>query len=211
MKGLSYATVRSYLAGVSYYTKLQGHQDPTNQFLVCKLLQGLKRMKHTKDTRLPITKQLLQDIISILPRVCFNNYETMLYSAAFSIAFYGLLRVSEVVVTGKTSDRVLMIENLYIDHNDLSLYIGVIFSKTDQIGRGTTLHIKSTGDITCAYLSINKFLALRPHSKGPLFCYFGGSPMTRYQFTSVLYLPSIRIQRHTNHTHLELGQAQKWQ
>ena len=59
----------------------------------------------------------------------------MLYSAAFSIAFYGLLRVSEVAVTGKTSDGVLMIENLYIDHNDLSLYIGVIFSKTDQTGR----------------------------------------------------------------------------
>ena len=65
----------------------------------------------------------------------------MLYSAAFSIAFYGLLRVSEVAVTGKTIDRVLMIENLYIDNNDLSLYIGVIFFKADQIGRGTTLHI----------------------------------------------------------------------
>ena len=98
-------------------------------------------MKHTKDTRLPITKQLLQDIISILPRLCFSNYETILYSAAFSIAFYGLLRVSEVAVTGKTSARVLMIENLYIDHNDLSLYIAKVFSKTDQIGRGTTLHI----------------------------------------------------------------------
>ena len=87
VKGLSYATVRSYL-GVSYYTKLQGHQDLTNHFLVCKFLQGLKRMKHTKDTRLPITKQLLQDIILKLPMVCFNDYEPMLYSAAFNIAFY---------------------------------------------------------------------------------------------------------------------------
>ena len=104
----------------------------------------------------------------------------MLYSAAFSIAFYGLLRVSEVAVTGKISDRVLMIKNLYIDYHDLSLYFGVIFSKTDQISRGTTLHIKSKGDITCPQLSINKFLALRPYSKGPLFCHFGGSPITRY-------------------------------
>ena len=102
----------------------------------------------------------------------------MLYSAAFSFALYELLRVSEAAVTGKTSDRVLMIENLYIDHNDLWLYIGVIFSKTDQTGRGTTLHIKSTGDSTCAYLSINTFLALKPHSKNPLFCHFGGYPMT---------------------------------
>ena len=91
-----------------------------------------------------------------------------------------MLRVCAVDVTGKTSDRVLMIENLYIDHNDLSLYIGVIFSMTDEIGRGITLHIKSTGDITYPYLSINEFLALRPHSKGPLFCYFRGSPITRY-------------------------------
>ena len=88
MKGLSYATVRSYLAGVSYYTKFQGHLDSSNQYLVCKLLQCLKRMKHTKFTRLPVTKQLLQDMISILPRVCFNNYKTMLFCAAFSIAYY---------------------------------------------------------------------------------------------------------------------------
>ena len=46
----------------------------------------------------------------------------MLYSAAFSIAFYGLLRVSKVAVTGKISDRVLMIENLYFDYHDLCLY-----------------------------------------------------------------------------------------
>lgn len=58
-KGLSYATVRSYLAGLSYVTKLQGFQDPTDQFLVLKLLQGLKRIKHTHDIRLPITKHLL--------------------------------------------------------------------------------------------------------------------------------------------------------
>lgn len=58
-KGLSYATVRSYIAGLSYFTKLQGFQDPTDQFLVSKLLQGLKRTNHTHDSRLPITKHLL--------------------------------------------------------------------------------------------------------------------------------------------------------
>lgn len=52
-KGLSYATVRSYLAGLSYFTKLQGFQDPTDQFLVSKLLQGTN---HTHDSRLPITE-----------------------------------------------------------------------------------------------------------------------------------------------------------
>ena len=91
-----------------------------------------------------------------------------------------------------------MIENLYIDYHDLSLYFGVIFSKTDQICRGTTLHIKSKGDITCPQLSINKFLALRPHSKGPMFCHFGGSPMTRYQFTSVLAKAISALNKDTN-------------
>lgn len=42
-KSLSYATVRSYLAGLSYFTKLQGYKDPTDQFLVSKLLHILKR------------------------------------------------------------------------------------------------------------------------------------------------------------------------
>ena len=87
----------------------------------------------------------MQGIISILPRVCFNNYETTLYSTALSIAFYEFLRVSEVAVTGKTSEKLLMIKNFDIDHNNC-LYIEIIFSKTDEIDRGTTLHMKSAGE-----------------------------------------------------------------
>lgn len=104
-KGLSYATVRSYLAGLSYFTKIQGFQDPTDQFLVSKLLQGLKRTNHIHDSRLPITKHLLQRIITILPSVCKENYESSLFSSAFSIAFYGLLRVSELTVTPKQNHK----------------------------------------------------------------------------------------------------------
>lgn len=178
--------MRSYLAGLSHFVKLQGYQDPTNQFLVTKLLQGLKRIAHTQDCRLPITKQLLQDIIAILPSVCTNNYETLLFSAAFTTAFHGFLRVSEVVVSHKNNQRVLLRENLHIDHINSCLQLEVKFSKTDQAGRGTTLQIQSTGDIACPYKILTKFLMMRPKHKGPLFCHFCGSPVTRYQFTSVL-------------------------
>lgn len=185
-KGLSYATVRSYLAGLSYLTKLQDFQDPTDQFLVSKLLQGLKRIKHTQDSRLPITKHLLQRIITILPSVCKDNYESLLFSSAFSIAFYGLLRVSEVIVTPKQNHRVLLREHLHIDHINKQLHLLVKFSKTDQTGKGTTLHIQSTGDLTCPYALVTKYLSVHSNPKGPLFCHLGGFPVTRYQFSAVL-------------------------
>lgn len=178
--------MRSYLAGLSYLTKVQGFQDPTDQFLVSKLLQGLKRTNHTHDSRLPITKHLLQRIITILPSVCKENYESSLFSSAFSIAFYGLLRVSELTVTPKQNHWVLLREHLHVDHINKHLHLLVKFSKTDQTGKGTTLHIQSPGDLTCPYALVTKYLSFQSITKGPLFCHFGGSPVTRYQITAVL-------------------------
>ena len=47
LKGLAYSTARTYIAALSYYCKLQRFHDPTSEFLVIKLLQGLKRARHT--------------------------------------------------------------------------------------------------------------------------------------------------------------------
>lgn len=92
------------------------------------VLQGLKRTNHTHDSRLPITKHLLQRIITILPSVCKDNYESSLFSSAFSIALYGLLRVSELTVTPKQNHRVLLREHLHVDHINKRLHLLVKFS-----------------------------------------------------------------------------------
>lgn len=109
-----------------------------------------------------------------------------MFSSAFSIAFYDLLSVSELTVTAKQNHRVLLREHPHVDHINKYLHLLVTFSKTDQTGKGTTLHIQSTGDLTCHYALVTKYLSFQSNTKGMLFCHLGVSPVTKYQFTAVL-------------------------
>lgn len=61
------------MSAISFHCKLQNVPDPTPEFLIMKLL---KRLKHTADTRLPITKTILHNIIQIIPIMCTNDFET---------------------------------------------------------------------------------------------------------------------------------------
>ncbi|VDH93448.1 Hypothetical predicted protein [Mytilus galloprovincialis] len=104
VQGLSGGTISSYISGVSYHHKIQGIQDTTKFFIIGKALEGIKRIQGGKrnDIRAPITVQLLSDMISCLDKVCKNKYEAALFSAVFSVAFFGLLRVGEITTTSKS-------------------------------------------------------------------------------------------------------------
>jgi hypothetical protein len=79
------------------------------------MLEGIKRSKpKTRDTRLPITKEFLVLILRILPFVCVSQYERKLFSAAFSVAYHGLLRVGEIAFSGIHSRHVIAISNVSI-------------------------------------------------------------------------------------------------
>ena len=128
-KGLAYSTARSYIAALSYQCKLQGVYDPTSEFLVCKLLQGMKRLRHTADSRLPITKTILAGILRVLPCICRNDYECALFSAVFSLAFHGLFRVGELVSHRTSPTRVLQRGDVQLDRANGSLNINIVCSK----------------------------------------------------------------------------------
>ena len=51
-------------------------EDTTNCFIVKKVLEGLKRLKHHVDTRLPITSSLLVEVVQMLPGISSDLYES---------------------------------------------------------------------------------------------------------------------------------------
>ena len=55
LENRSHATARTYIAAIGTFHKLKGWADPTESFLLKKLLQGFARSKDQKDNRLPIT------------------------------------------------------------------------------------------------------------------------------------------------------------
>jgi hypothetical protein len=86
-----------------------------------------------KECRLPISREMLEQIIKTLPKFCNSLYESKLFSASFSLAFHGMLRVRELAQTGnKQSGNSLNIEDINIQQNCLLLLLKT--SKSDQFG-----------------------------------------------------------------------------
>ncbi|CAG2239286.1 unnamed protein product [Mytilus edulis] len=188
--GLSGGTISSYISGVSYHHKIQGIQDTTKFFIIGKALEGIKRIQGGKrnDIRAPITVQLLSDMISCLDKVCKNKYEAALFSAVFSVAFFGLLRVGEIT-TSKSKSVIngsnLTISDILVRRKVLELRVR--WSKTDQKGKSVTLLIAENGKNYCPVRLINEYLKVRPTCNNTdLFIHYTGMPLTRYQFSSIL-------------------------
>lgn len=187
LKGLSYATARSYVSAISFNCKIQNFPDVPNNFIIAKLLQGMKRLKHRPDTRLPITPQILIQLITSLPHICTNAYEAKLFSAAFSLAFFGFLRIGEIAMSSRKANHyVIGITDILVDNSKSNVYLTLRYSKTDQSGKGVTIIIPKANGIHCPLTNAQAFLGVRPPFPGPLFCHFGGDPLTRYQFSAIL-------------------------
>lgn len=91
-QGYSPASVSTYLSAISYFHKLQRLQDPTQSFIIKKILEGFRRLRARPDIRAPITYDILVKICQVLQFVCYSNYEVALFRAAFSLAYFRLLR-----------------------------------------------------------------------------------------------------------------------
>ncbi|XP_055997642.1 uncharacterized protein LOC125646786 isoform X2 [Ostrea edulis] len=183
--GYKQSTAKAYISAISFYCKLHWNADPTKHFIVQKLLQGMKRTNSISDARLPITLGILELIINKLQVVCSSTNETLLFKASFSLAFNALLRIGEFALSkGNSVDRVLHTGDISLHTNYLTIHIR--YSKTDQLGRGTTLTVHKMTGTTCPIQAMHDYIEVRAPKAGPLFCHYSGQPLTRFQFTSVL-------------------------
>ena len=176
IKGYSAATARSYIASISYKCKAADMPDVTKSFTVSKLLEGFRRSHSTTDGRLPITVDILKEIIKLLPIICSTSYEATLFSVASSLAFYAFLRIGEFTLSnGNSRDTIISRSDVQLSQNTIKLLIRS--SKTDQYKQGTCIEMFSVSDQTCPVHWTREFLEIRPVIPGPFFCHRDGTPL----------------------------------
>ncbi|XP_053385876.1 uncharacterized protein LOC123562280 [Mercenaria mercenaria] len=148
--------------------------EPTTSFLVTKAKEGLTRIQGGQllDVRASISLHLLTQLISSLQYVCTNSYEQFLFTAAFTLAFFGLLRFSEFTnITFKST----------------FMEVTIRWSKTDQKGTSVLLHIPFHAASYCPVRNMQRYLQQRPQAEfNHLFIHTNLKPLTRFQFNSVL-------------------------
>jgi hypothetical protein len=147
-------------------------KDVTQHFVVRKVLEGLTRLKSKADTRLPITTFILNKLVSVLPGICYNKYEDKMFKAAFTLSFWGLLRIGEIVLSkGNNAGQLLAVDDVKLTLDSVSIEIPII-----------------TGSTICPFLNVSEYLAIRPKSTAtkPLFCHYNGTILTRQQFSALI-------------------------
>ena len=198
-QGVSPSTAKSYMAGIGFHCKISGFVDVTQFFIITKMLSGMTRLDARVDQRFPISPELLVKIIQVLPVVCSSVYETTLFSAIFSLAFYGFLRVGELVVASKGEwGHALLAHTVKVKDHGGTIELELSHSKTDQAGKGVIINLQKIESPTCPVSLVKQFLAIRKRASCIFFCHFDGIPVTRYQFSALLKKSLNAIGLHTD-------------
>lgn len=191
---LSYspATVRLYVSSVGFANKFKGLSDTSQSFLIQKMLNGANKLYGKADIRCPITLDMAMKCSLALKHVCFSQYEASMFWAAFSLSFFGLLRIGELTILSSTSDSSKIIQNTDVEFintsNNRHILLTLRFSKTDQFGISSVIRVEEEENLpACPVSTLKAFLDIRPKFHGPLFCYYNKKHVTRIQFVKVLH------------------------
>ncbi len=75
LSGMAPATIVSKLSAISFVHKMCNRPDPTTSFLVSKLTLALKKANPQRDMCVPITVDMLHEILQNLHRFGFSLYQ----------------------------------------------------------------------------------------------------------------------------------------
>ena len=200
--GLSYATIKSYLAGVKNAYIEWGLGDPLITPLgqpmleLALVLRGIKKSRQpNKRLRLPITVEILSNLCKRLDGSLHGSYTDALMKAACTLAFFGFLRCGEFTTPTKTFHAEVGIclrdVAIFKDNNEFrEVTLTLKQSKTDPFREGCKISFAPIAGHVCPIESLMNYLAmtvpLKPTPHSPLFMCKDGSPLTRNLFLYLL-------------------------
>ncbi|XP_073507068.1 uncharacterized protein [Phyllobates terribilis] len=184
-EGWSVPKINNFMAGLAFGFKIRGLPDVTKATLVRQALKGWRKGWKVRDCRRPISYGLLLALGQLLGSVCKSPWEVKLFRLAFSLAFFGALRLVELVSPSRfVNGGLLKVDvNLYSDR----IEVFIRFSKTDQFRKGCKVVLFAVaGSDMCPVRCLSKFGLGVVGFKSPLLVHEDGSFLSRFQFVTVL-------------------------
>ena len=132
-KGAQSATIKSYVSGIKKMLLGDGYPWEDKKILLTSLTKACRIVNDHVSTRLPIHCSLLECILFEIQRNFAKNnqiYLEKLYKAIFILGYYGLMRVSELVL----SKHVLKAANVHSATNKDKLLLVLYSSKKHDEG-----------------------------------------------------------------------------
>lgn len=189
---LSASTIASRLSAISFIHSVLGFKSETSVFLVKKALKGVHRLTSSYDVRLPITENILLRLLSSLAHFMSNIYERKLFTAIFTLAFYALARIGELIpIDASRSSTVLQIEDVTFESHKVGQSRMRVSFCNFKHNVGKKPHLVPVGScedgsFNCPVEAMKSFLAVRGPSSGPLFLSQTGKVLLRSRFDKVV-------------------------
>ena len=190
-RSLAPSTISVYLSAVGSLHRQAGLRDPTRHNPILQLAKrGIRRMRAapTSSPRRPITPSVLADLLSAISQshsIC--RHDRRMLTAAFTLAFFGFMRVSEFTVPSRRQFNPHIhptLGSICWGCNHFTYHL--VRSKTDQNGRGHSLRIPRVGGPLCPFLAMSRYtkggITARTQRRRPLFFFASGRPLTRLSF-----------------------------
>ena len=199
---VTHGTIQVYLSAIAFHSQLlSGHLVVTSMPLLHCVLRGIRRVQGSRllrPPREPITPRHMLHLREHIVR-CFCRHDALMLWAAFTSAFFGLLRSSEYCSPSPTtlSPSTLLRFHLSFTTDRSSAHLFLPMSKTDRFARGANIPFFTLQSPLCPVSALWHFARTRHISHSlPLFTLADGSFLTRDLTANVLraafpYQPNV--------------------
>lgn len=182
------STVNTFVSALGYSHRLAGFPDPGKVFYIVQTLKGYQKIGHRLDCRLPITLNILHRLLDSASQIAGSQYQTTLFRAMCSLAFFAFLRVGEITAT-RASTSPLQIHQLTKLLNPAKEVVGLKITfqdfKHNYNQRPFSLVVNCQDD-HCPVQLLLDYLALRGNAQGAIFLTILGTPVPRVLFADLL-------------------------
>lgn len=189
LAGYSHATVATNLSIIAFAHKIRDLPDPTSAFLIRKLLLAVKKSKPKRDTRRPITINILAQLVGLIGRLDLSQWDMILLQAILIIMYTGGHRVGELVVSGKNSRHTVKYDQLFVARQSGRVVAYALRLDSYKHDGGDPKWVKYTEKqeaTICPVVALWKYLQNRGTMPGYLFVRQDGTPVTATWFTQRL-------------------------
>ena len=192
---ISYKSIKVYLTGVQYFSTIIGYPERIlHMHRLFYLLRGIRRQQGTqfrRPRRTPITISHLQLLLAHIKDGIHSVADKAMLRSAVTLAFFGLLRVSEFVSQAESQydpESTLLVSDVSITQDVQLAKITIKKSKTDPFKEGCIIRIAATYSDICPVRALFQLIRVHPSMQGPPFTYQNGSYLTRSKLVQLLRL-----------------------
>ena len=184
------STVSSYISALSYPHRLASLPDPTKSEMIQLALRGYCKLNPSRDSRLPISLPILENIIVACEHTKSSLYSRKLTQAMYAFAFFAALRVGEITYrVNQSCQNIIRFRQIVFmktrEGNVTAIKLTLNNYKHSDTSCPVDIFIYQEKPV-CPVSLLLEYVSLRGQLPGPLFCWPDASPISRSCFVTSL-------------------------